>query len=112
MDCLQDFLNSSARIRIGDSSIYEIPVQWVLSGLATLLAFVWGYRSILRSREAPIAYNVPLPPEVRADWQARAWDDLRGEERSILEAQVQGVSSLLFSPPFNPNNSMLFLGSI
>jgi hypothetical protein len=64
-----------------------------VAGLASLLAFYFGYLYLLSCREAPVKFNVPLPPPLRSDWQGKKWEDLKGEEKKILDDQVQGVSS-------------------
>jgi hypothetical protein len=62
-----------------------------IAGLASVLALYFGYLYLLSSREAPVKFNVPLPPPLRSDWQGKKWEDLQGEEKKIVDDQVQGV---------------------
>jgi hypothetical protein len=61
--------------------------------VVSLLAVYLGTLFFLNRREAPVTFDVPLPAELRSDWVGTNWDELRGEELRILEAQSQGVSS-------------------
>lgn len=82
------------------SSIMEEGLQFnnpQLVALALKLVFTCGtvylgYLYFLSRREAPVKFDVPLPPELRPDWKGKGWEDVEGEERKILEGQVQGVS--------------------
>lgn len=62
-----------------------------IAGLASLLALYVGYLYLLSSREAPVKLDVPLPPQLRSDWQGKKWEELQDEERKIVDNQVQGV---------------------
>ena len=73
----------------------ESQAPWLGVALASIGAVYLGYLYILSRREAPVSFNVPIPPEVRPDWVGRNWDDVHGEERKVLEGQVKGVSTLL-----------------
>ncbi|QKX57158.1 uncharacterized protein TRUGW13939_04266 [Talaromyces rugulosus] len=61
-----------------------------IAGLASVLALYFGYLYLLSSRESPVKFNVPLPPPLRTDWQGKKWEDLQGEEKKIVDNQVQG----------------------
>lgn len=77
----------------------HVDPQWAglaFAALASLVALYGGYAYILCRREAAVSFNVPLPPEVRADWVGRNWDDVQGEDKKLLEGQARGVSCFLF----------------
>lgn len=83
------------------SSLYELCrndrslVLGAIAIVASLLAVYLGYLFSLNRREAPVTFEVPLPEELRSTWVGTSWDELRGEEKEILEAQSQGVSDSL-----------------
>lgn len=66
-----------------------------IAAIVSVLALYVGYLYILSLAEAPVRFNVPLPEQLRADWNGTRWDDLRGKEKKLLEDQVQGVSCIL-----------------
>lgn len=69
--------------------------------LLSLGAAYLGYIFVLKGRkEAAVAFNVPLPAEVRVNWPGRSWEDAQGEERVVLEGQVRGVSFLFYLPSY------------
>ncbi|EED19239.1 oxidoreductase (Msc7), putative [Talaromyces stipitatus ATCC 10500] len=61
-----------------------------VGAIVSFLALYAGYLYIISLTEAPVTFNVPLPEELRADWNRTKWDDLKGKARRILEDQVQG----------------------
>jgi hypothetical protein len=66
-----------------------------ITAIASVLALYVGYLYVLSLAEAPVSFNVPLPEQLRADWNGTKWNDLKGEEKKILGDQVQGVSCIL-----------------
>ena len=66
-----------------------------VAAIVSVIALYVGYLYILSLSEAPVTFNVPLPEQLQADWEGTKWDDLKGEEKKILEDQVQGVSDIL-----------------
>ena len=96
MDCLEDFIDSLINIRLDDLFTYTIESRWIVPALATIVAFSVAYYYVLSGREAPVHYDVPLPPEIRPGWEAQSFDDLNSEDRKILEAQIQGVRTCSF----------------
>ncbi|KUL91991.1 hypothetical protein ZTR_01361 [Talaromyces verruculosus] len=62
----------------------------LIAATVSVIALYVGYLYILSLAEAPVTFNVPLPEQLQADWEGTKWDDLKGEEKKILEAQVQG----------------------
>ncbi|OJJ43861.1 hypothetical protein ASPZODRAFT_19163 [Penicilliopsis zonata CBS 506.65] len=65
-------------------------VRWLPVTLVSIAALYLTYRYVLSLQEAPVAFNVPIPSEVRAGWQGTAWEDARGEEKRVLEGQARG----------------------
>ncbi|GFF75138.1 putative aldehyde dehydrogenase-like protein C21C3 [Aspergillus lentulus] len=63
-----------------------------LLGVAAIsvVAIYLGYAFILSSKEAAVAFNVPLPAEVRANWTGKKWEEMQGEEKKVLEGQLRG----------------------
>ena len=68
---------------------------WAGLALVSLGAVYLSYVFVLGQREAAVAFNVSIPPEVRPNWNGRKWEDVDGEEKRLLEGQVRGVSFLL-----------------
>lgn len=66
-----------------------------VAAIVSVIALYVGYRYILSLAEAPVTFNVPLPKQLRTDWNGTKWEDLEGEGKRILEDQAQGVSCLL-----------------
>ncbi|KAB8264018.1 Aldehyde/histidinol dehydrogenase [Aspergillus pseudonomiae] len=58
--------------------------------LVSLGAIYLGYLYLLGRNEAAVAFNVPIPPEVRANWKGKKWEDAQGEEKKVLEGQLRG----------------------
>lgn len=73
---------------------FESQARWLTVALASIAAVYLGYLYILSRQEAPVSFNVSIPPEIRSNWTGRNWDDAQGEERRVLEGQATGVSSL------------------
>jgi hypothetical protein len=94
MDRLVGFLLSSV------PSVMENPqldCQFLKLGgavVSSFLALYLGYLYLLTRSEAPVKFDVPLPSELRPGWEAKTWDDVKGQDKKILEGQVQGVSSM------------------
>lgn len=66
---------------------------WLGVALVSFGAVYLGYLFVLGRREAPVAFNVPIPPEARSNASIRKWEDVQGEEKKVLEGQARGVSS-------------------
>lgn len=77
-------------------STLETNRAWLGVAFLSLGAVYLSYAYVLCKREAAVAFNVPLPPEVRENWTGRKWDEVQGEERAVLEGQVRGVSIAFF----------------
>ncbi|KAE8151257.1 Aldedh-domain-containing protein [Aspergillus avenaceus] len=58
--------------------------------LASVAAVYLGCVYLLGQREAAVTFNVPIPPEVRANWTGKKWEDAQGEEKKVLEGQLRG----------------------
>ena len=74
--------------------VEHLRTQGPLLGVALLSvgAAYLGYLFLLGRKEAAVSFNVPIPPEVRANWKGEKWDSLQGEGRKVVEGQVRGVS--------------------
>lgn len=79
----------------GDFDINPDALRTGSIAVVSLIALYVGYLYILSLAEAPVTFNVPLPKQLRADWNGTKWEDLEGEGKRILEDQVQGVSCIL-----------------
>ncbi|KAL1970246.1 hypothetical protein VTN77DRAFT_5406 [Rasamsonia byssochlamydoides] len=91
MDRLVEFFRPPPVQSILESLPFDC--QWLELGLAAVFSYAaiyLGYLYLLSRREAPVKFDVPLPPELRPDWEAKGWDDVKGEDKEILEGQVQG----------------------
>jgi hypothetical protein len=94
MDCLL------SRIPISVRSLAETRPSWLSAehaqcigvALVSVAAVYIGYLYILGRREAAVAFNVPLPAELRKGAAGRQWEDAQGQEKRVLEDQVRGVS--------------------
>jgi hypothetical protein len=60
----------------------------------SLAAVLLGYLFIAGSKEAPVTFNVPHPPEIEDNWTGTKWEDLPkgSQERRVIEGQISGVS--------------------
>ncbi|KAL4905279.1 hypothetical protein BDW74DRAFT_153353 [Aspergillus multicolor] len=58
----------------------------------SLSAILLGYLFIAGSRESPVSFTIPNPPEISPDWSGTKWEDLPegSEERKVIEGQVRG----------------------
>jgi hypothetical protein len=72
----------------------EAHAPWLGVALVSIGAVYLGYLYVLCKKEAAVQFNVPLPPEVRANWPGRNWEDVQGDERKVLGGQARGVSSV------------------
>ncbi|RAH76388.1 oxidoreductase [Aspergillus japonicus CBS 114.51] len=72
--------------------VEHLQTQAPLLGVALLSlgAVYLGYVYVLSQREAAVTFNVPIPAEVRANWEGKKWDQLDGETKRVVEGQVQG----------------------
>ncbi|PYI10731.1 aldehyde dehydrogenase-like protein C21C3 [Aspergillus sclerotiicarbonarius CBS 121057] len=70
----------------------HLRTQGPLLGVALLSvgAAYLGYLFLLGRKEAAVSFNVPIPPEIRANWKGEKWDSLQGEGRKVVEGQVRG----------------------
>ncbi|KAJ6076964.1 hypothetical protein N7499_008945 [Penicillium canescens] len=58
--------------------------------LASLVAVYVGYLYIQSRKEAAVAFNVPVPPEVRKSGTGKSWDEVQGQQKKVLEDQARG----------------------
>ncbi|KAK5807136.1 hypothetical protein VI817_001394 [Penicillium citrinum] len=91
MDCLLSHLPPSLRsIMVSCDSSYSEHAPMAAVALVSLLAVYVGLLYIRSQREAAVAFNVPLPKEVRDPSAGIKWEDVQGKEKQILEDQVRG----------------------
>jgi len=66
--------------------------RWLPVALLTLATIYLTTIYVSYNREAPVPFNVPLPPEIRSNynWTGKSWDDVTGEQRQVLEGQARG----------------------
>lgn len=93
MDCLLSHIPPSLRSlaqTYGPSVSENAPLLGV--ALVSVAAIYAGFLYLLAQREAAVAFNVPLPPELRKGWTGRKWEEVQGQDKRVLEDQVRGVS--------------------
>jgi len=100
MDCLASHIPPSLRplLEAYAPPGFEEYVPYIGVALASLLAMYVGYLYIQSRREAAVAFNVPIPTEVRKSNTDKTWDDVQGQQKMVLQDQVRGVSASLGFP--------------
>lgn len=70
----------------------EPHTQWLPIALLTLTTIYFTTIYVSHKREAAVPFNIPLPPEIRSnyDWTGKSWGDVTGEQRRVLEGQARG----------------------
>lgn len=86
-------MNASLVLHLAMEAL-EAHAPWLGVALVSIGAVYLGYLYVLCKKEAAVQFNVPLPPEVRANWPGRNWEDVQGDERKVLGGQARGVSSV------------------
>jgi hypothetical protein len=98
MDCLAKHIPPSLLSLLGayapPGSAEYAPIFRV--ALASLVAVYVGYLYIQSRKEAAVAFNVPVPPEVRKSGTGKSWDEAQGQQKKVLEDQTRGVSYSCF----------------
>lgn len=94
MVCLLSYLPSSLREIVEPYvPLYEEHAPLIGVALASLVAVYVGYLYFKCQREAAVAFNVPVPSEVRNSNKGKKWEEATGLQKEVLEGQVRGVSS-------------------
>jgi hypothetical protein len=95
MDCLASHIPPSLRslLEAYAPSGSEEYVPHIGVALASLLAVYVGYLYIQSRREAAVAFNVPIPAEVRKSDGGKTWEEVQGQRKMVLQDQVRGVST-------------------
>jgi hypothetical protein len=98
-----------ALLPLVEQTMEQLRTQCHALGIAalSLAAVLLGYLFIAGSREAPVTFTVPHPPEIEDNWTGTKWEDLPkgSQERRVIEGQISGVSfvcgcaSTTFSTP-------------
>ncbi|KAJ5094785.1 hypothetical protein N7456_010646 [Penicillium angulare] len=70
--------------------LYEQHAPMIGVALASLLAIYVGYLYVQCQKEAAVAFNVPIPPEVRKSHTGKKWEEVKGVQKQVLEDQARG----------------------
>lgn len=96
MECLAPYI-PSALLSLVERAQEQVQSQTHTFSIAvlSLSAVLLGYLFVGGSRESPVSFTVPNPPEINPDWEGSKWEDLPqgSEERNVIEGQIRGVSA-------------------
>lgn len=93
MACIASYLPQSLREIVEPYiPLYEEHAPLIGIALASLIAVYVGYLYVQCQKEAAVAFNVPVPQEVRKSNTGKKWDEVSGQQKQVLEDQVRGVS--------------------
>ncbi|PGH11791.1 hypothetical protein AJ79_04692 [Helicocarpus griseus UAMH5409] len=68
-----------------------MPSQLLTAVIGAVLV-AWTLKQLVFGREAgPVAYQVPIPPELSDKWCGKTWGDVGTKDREILEGQANGI---------------------
>ena len=110
MVCLLSYLPPSLREIVEPYvPLYEEHAPLIGVALASLLAVYVGYLYVKCQREAAVAFNVPVPSEVRNSNKGKKWEEAKGLQKQVLEDQVRGVSSHVDSGVYTQANQFFSL---
>ncbi|KAJ5731736.1 uncharacterized protein N7483_006244 [Penicillium malachiteum] len=70
--------------------LYEEHAPVIGVALASLVAVYVGYLYFQCQKEAAVAFNVPVPPEVRKSNTGKKWEEVKGLQKQVLEDQARG----------------------
>lgn len=72
--------------------LLEPHTQWLSIALVSISALYLTTIYVSHKRESAVPFNVPLPPEIRSNynWIGKNWDDATGDARRVLEGQAHG----------------------
>lgn len=72
--------------------LLEPHTQWLSIALVSISALYLTTIYVSHKRESAVPFNVPLPPEIRSNynWAGKNWDDITGEKKRVLENQARG----------------------
>ena len=94
MGCLVSHIPGSLRILLEayapPGSVEYAPHIGV--ALTSFVAVYVGYLYLQSWREAAVVFNVPIPFEVRKNGSIKAWDEVQGQPKLVLQDQARGVS--------------------
>jgi hypothetical protein len=95
MEALAPYL-PPALLPLVEQTMEQLRTQCHTLGIAalSLAAVLLSYLFIAGSREAPVTFTVPHPPEIEDNWTGTKWEDLPkgSQERRVTEGQISGVS--------------------
>ncbi|KAJ6088693.1 hypothetical protein N7486_009954 [Penicillium sp. IBT 16267x] len=91
MACILSYLPQSLREIVEPYvPLYEEHASRIGVALASLITIYVGYLYVQCQKEAAVAFNVPVPPEVRKSNTGKKWDEVSGQQKQVLEDQVRG----------------------
>ncbi|KAJ5566777.1 hypothetical protein N7535_006083 [Penicillium sp. DV-2018c] len=91
MDCLASMppsLRAFLEHRVSPEILEFTPHIGV--ALASFVALYVGYLYTKSWKEAAVAFNVPIPSEVRNNASTKSWDEVQGQQKMVLEDQAKG----------------------
>ncbi|QQK45304.1 Oxidoreductase (Msc7), putative [Penicillium digitatum] len=92
MGCLVSHIPGSLRILLEayapPGSVEYAPHIGV--ALTSFVAVYVGYLYLQSWREAAVVFNVPIPFEVRKNGSIKAWDEVQGQPKLVLQDQARG----------------------
>jgi hypothetical protein len=96
MECLAPYI-PPALLSLVERAQEQVQNQTHTLSIAvlSLSAVLLGYLFVAGSRESPVSFTVPNPPEINPHWEGSKWEDLPqgSEERNVIEGQIRGVSA-------------------
>lgn len=94
MDCLASYIPLSLGTLL---EAYAPPgsaeyAPYIGVALTSLAAVYVGYLYLQSWKEAAVIFNVPIPREVRNSGSIKTWDEVQGQQKTVLQDQARGVS--------------------
>ncbi|KAJ5092434.1 hypothetical protein NUU61_007304 [Penicillium alfredii] len=88
MDCLVSHIPPSLRSLVeAGGPLYTEHAPWIGVALVSLVAVYAGYLYIRCQKEAAVAFNVPVPSEVRNSSTGKKWEEVQGQQKQVLQDQ-------------------------
>ncbi|CAG7967898.1 unnamed protein product [Penicillium nalgiovense] len=92
MDCLASYIPLSLGTLL---EAYAPPgsaeyAPYIGVALTSLAAVYVGYLYLQSWKEAAVIFNVPIPREVRNSGSIKTWDEVQGQQKTVLQDQARG----------------------
>ncbi|KAL4917662.1 Aldehyde/histidinol dehydrogenase [Aspergillus aurantiobrunneus] len=89
MDCLTPYIPPAL---LPLAELVQSQAHALCLAILSLSAVLLGYLFIACTRESPVSFTVPHPPEINNDWTGTKWEELPegNEEKRVIEGQVRG----------------------